>query len=153
MRRFRGRMPSAVSVWTAERAGRRAGWTVSSMLVADGDPAQVLGLLDEDSDLADLVTGGGPIAVSLLGGHHRGLADAFAGVTPAPGGPFRLGTWTETAWGPVLSDATGWVGARLSAPADRAGWSLLLRAEIEHVDVSANAEDALTYLRGRYRSS
>ena len=63
VRRFRGRMPSPVSVWTAERDGRRAGWTVSSILVADGDPALVLGLVDEDSELADLVSGGGPIAV------------------------------------------------------------------------------------------
>ncbi len=122
------------------------------MLVADGEPAQVVGLVDEDSDLADLVTRGGPIAVSLLGGQHRGLADAFAGVTPAPGGAFRLGTWTETEWGPVLSDATGWLGGRLSAPTDRAGWSLLLRAEIEHIEVPVAADVALAYLRGRYRS-
>ena len=120
MRRFRGRMPSPVSVWTAERAGRRAGWTVSSMLVADGEPAQVLGLVDEDSDLADLVTGGGPIAVSLLGGHHRGLADAFAGVTPAPGGAFRLGTWTETDVGTGAQRCDGLAG-RPAERADRPG--------------------------------
>lgn len=145
-------MPLPVSVWTAERAGRRAGWTVSSMLVADGDPAVVLGLVDEDSDLADLTFDGGPIAVSLLGSQHRGLADAFAGVTPAPGGAFRLGTWIDTEWGPVLGDANGWLGGRLSTPADRAGWSLLLRAGIEHVEVTEMTEGALAYVRGRYRS-
>ena len=153
VRRFRGRMPSPVSVWTAARGGRRAGWTIASVLVADGDPAEVLGLLDEDSGLADLLADGGPVAISLLGGDHRGLADAFAEVTPAPGGPFRLGSWTETAWGPVLDGAPGWLGARLpSGAADHAGWALLVRAVIEHVEVADGDTDVLGYLRGRYRA-
>ncbi len=152
VRRFRGRMVLPVSVWTAVRHGRRAGWTVSSMIVADGEPAEVLGLLDEDSTLADLVADGGAVAISLLGGGHRGLADAFAEMAPAPGGPFTLGRWTETEWGPVLADAPAWVGARLSDATGRAGWTLLLRAEIEHVEVSVDADRVLTHLRGRYRS-
>lgn len=152
LRRFRGRMPLPVSVWTAERAGRRAGWTVSSLLVADGEPPEVLGLLDEDSDLADLLAGGGPFAVSLLAAGHRGLADAFAGVAPAPGGPFKLGRWIETDWGPVLADAVGWLGVRGSGIPERAGWSLLIRAAIEHAEVGADADQVLGYLRGRYRT-
>ena len=80
------------------------------------------------------------------------MADAFAGVTPAPGGAFRLGTWTDSAWGPVLSDATGWLGGRLTESTDQAGWSLLLRAAIEHVEVGADSADGLLgYVRGRYK--
>jgi flavin reductase (DIM6/NTAB) family NADH-FMN oxidoreductase RutF len=153
LRRLRGRMPLPVSVWTAERGGSRAGWTVSSMLVAEGDPPEVLGLLDEDSDLADLLTEGGEVAVSLLGWPHRRLADAFAGAAPAPGGAFRLGRWTETPWGPVLFDATAWLGARLLRAPDKAGWSLLLRGEIEKVEIGAAPIDGLLgYVRGRYRA-
>lgn len=153
VRRLRGRMPAPVTVWTAELAGRRVGWTVSSVLVADGQPAELLGLLDEDSDLADAVLETRAFAVSLLGGTHRALADAFAGVAPAPGGVFRLGSWRETAWGPVLTDAAGWLGARmLAGQPEHAGWALVIRAEVEHVELGEPATDVLAHLRGRYRS-
>ena len=123
------------------------------MLVADGDPPEVLGLVDEDSDLADLLDAGALVTVNLLARSHAGLADAFAGVAPAPGGPFRVGTWNDTVWGPVLADAAGWLGARVlpSDTVSRAGWSLLVRATIEHVEVPADADTVLSHLRGRYR--
>ncbi len=134
LRRLRGRMPSPVSVWTAGSLTRRVGWTLSSFLVADGEPAVVLGLLDEDSDLADVLTaptstagGGATVVVNLLGWAHRGLADAFAGVAPAPGGVFKLGGWTDSAWGPVLDGAPAWLGARVTGPVEHAGWTLLVR--------------------------
>ena len=154
LRRLRGRLPAAVSVWTTTADGRRAGWTLSSFLLADGDPAELLGLLDEESDLADLLATSGTVAVNLLGWEHRFLADAFAGVAPAPGGPFRLGTWTDTPWGPVLDDAVGWVGARLRAPlGEHAGWGLLVRAEVERVVLRDAGAALLTSVRGRYRAA
>ena len=151
VRRLRGRMPAPVTVWTSAGAVR-AGWTVSSLMIADGDPPQLLGLLDEDSDLADLLLSTRTVAVSLLGWEHRGMADAFAGTAPAPGGPFRMGSWDDTDWGPVLTDGPGWIGARLlpGAP-DHAGWGLLIRAAIEHAEVSdASQAPVLAHLRGRY---
>jgi flavin reductase (DIM6/NTAB) family NADH-FMN oxidoreductase RutF len=153
LRRFRGRMPSAVSVWTAEIGGRRAGWTLSSFLVAQGDPAEVVGILDEDSNLADLLTDGAPFTVNLLAWPHRALADAFAGVGPAPGGAFRLAEWTDGGWGPALVGTPGWLGARVTGPIEHAGWGLLIRAAVEHVAVPASpAEPMLAVLRGRYRA-
>jgi flavin reductase (DIM6/NTAB) family NADH-FMN oxidoreductase RutF len=153
LRRFRGRMPTPVSVWTTALQHRRAGWTVSSMIVADGEPAELLGLVDEDSALADLVGASRTVAVSLLSWEQRGLADAFAEAAPAPGGPFRLGSWTDTAWGPVLDGARGWLGARLPEPSGHAGWALLLRGTVEHVQIDSTATgEALGYLRGRYRA-
>lgn len=152
LRRLRGRMAAPVTVWTTELDGRRAGWTVSSLLLADGRPSQLVGLLDEDSELADAMLRTRTVAVSVLGGQHRGLADAFAGLMPAPGGPFRLGHWRDTAWGPVLEDAVGWLGARLLAgEPERAGWALLVRAEIEQVELGDTGE-VLAHLRGRYRA-
>lgn len=154
LRRLRGRLPLPVTVWTSTAGGRRAGWTVSSMMVADGEPAEVLGLVDPDSDLVDLLAESRTVAVSLLGWEHRALGDVFAGLAPAPGGPFRTGAaWTDTAWGPVLASAPGWLGARLSPDTPDAGWSRLVRGQIEHVQVpAAPAGAALAYLRGRYRA-
>lgn len=153
VRRLRGRMMLPLSLWTSVAGdGRPVGWTVSSVMVADGRPAEVLGLLDEDSELADVVQQSRTVAVSLLGPPHRALADAFAGVSPAPGGPFRLGQWSQTPWGPVLADATGWLGARLvEGRPSHAGWGLLVRATVEQVEVNETTDAVLGYLRGRYR--
>ncbi|MDP9444664.1 MAG: flavin reductase family protein, partial [Actinomycetota bacterium] len=102
VRRFRGRLASGVAVWTSAYDDRPAGLTVSSMLVADGEPARLLALLDPDSELWDTAARARTVAVSLLGWDHRQLADAFAGVAPAPGGPFRMANWQHSRWGPVL---------------------------------------------------
>jgi flavin reductase (DIM6/NTAB) family NADH-FMN oxidoreductase RutF len=152
VRQFRGRMTAAVSIWAASADGRRAGWTVSSFLVAEGSPAVVIGLVDEDSDLATALTVSPTVSVSLLGWQHRPLADAFAGVAPAPGGVFRMGSWLDTDWGPVLSDSPAWLGARLTTEVGaHAGWALLVHAEIEHLEVADDPGDPLlAHLRGRY---
>ena len=153
LRRFRGRMASPVSIWAAASAGNRAGWTLSSFLVADGDPGEVIGLVDEESALTDILAETATVTVNLLGWDQRALADAFAGVAPAPGGPFALGAWIDTEWGPVLAESLGWIGARLRPDPDHAGWGLLLRALVERVEIQANpADDLLCYVRGRYRS-
>jgi flavin reductase (DIM6/NTAB) family NADH-FMN oxidoreductase RutF len=110
----------------------------------------VVGLLDEESDLAAALRPGAVLAVSLLGWQHRALADAFAQLTPAPGGAFRQGAWTQTDWGPVLTDAPGWLGARVTDdPGQHAGWTLLVRAGIEHAETGPD-ERALAHYRGRY---
>ncbi len=160
LRRFRGRTLAPVSVWAAERGGTRAGWTVSSFLVADGDPAEVLGLLDEESGLAELVTDGPSagdcdptrLSVNLLGWRDATLADAFAGLAPAPGGVFRIGTWTASDWGPVLHGGPGWLGVRLAPePPTHAGWGLLIRGTVEHVELGPwPPSGLLAHLRGRY---
>ncbi len=157
LRRFRGRLVSPVSVWTALGGGHRAGWTVSSFLVADGEPGEVLGIVDEDSDLGELLRhpeAETAVVVNLLGWAQRGLADAFAGQAPAPGGVFKLGEWTESAWGPVLVGAAGWIGARLGAgPPGHAGWGLLVRATVEHVELpDVDADGLLSHVHGRYRA-
>jgi flavin reductase (DIM6/NTAB) family NADH-FMN oxidoreductase RutF len=150
VRQFRGRMASPVSIWTCAADSGNVGWTVSSFLVADGSPGVVVGLVDEDSELATCLRTGGVLAVSLLGWQHRALADAFAQLAPAPGGVFRQGRWTQTDWGPVLADAPGWLGARLTNDLDQhAGWTLLVRADIEHVETGPDA-GVLAHYRGRY---
>ena len=155
VRRFRGRLGSSVTLWTSGTGHGRAGLTVSSVLVALGEPGHVLGLVDPDSDLAATLAVTGTAVVQLLAWEHRDLADAFAGVAPAPGGAFRVGSWTQTAWGPVLDGVTAWAGIRLHEPGRDVGWSLLLDGEGEHVDLAPTEPEAterppLVTRRGRY---
>jgi flavin reductase (DIM6/NTAB) family NADH-FMN oxidoreductase RutF len=140
VRRFRGRLGGRVTLWTSGTGADRAGLTVSSVLVALGEPAHVLGLLDPDSDLAAAAAETGTATVQLLSWEHRDLADAFAGVAPAPGGAFRTGTWAQTTWGPVLEGVSAWAGVRVADPGRAVGWSLLLDGVVEHVEIGA--EDA-----------
>ena len=148
VRRFRGRLGGTVAVACAGEGADRAGLTVTSFVVAHGDPAHLLVLVDPDSDLADAVEESGRLAVSLLTWEHRDLAEAFAGRAPAPGGMFRLGTWEQTEWGPVLADGAGWAAGPVVARTE-VGWSLQLDAEVARVVVRDG--EPLVHRRGRYQ--
>lgn len=149
VRRLRGRLGGAVSLWTTGVGAARTGLTVSSLMVAPGDPARVLGLVDPDSDLFDAVQATGTLVVALLAWEHRDLADAFAGVAPAPGGPFRAGRWHDSDWGPVLDGVAGWAGLRVDRPDQEVGWSALLQGVVEHVEIGPETAP-LVHRRGRY---
>ncbi len=157
LRRLRGRLGGAVAIVAAGEGAGRVGLTVSSLLVAAGEPALLLALIDPDSALADALEEGAEGArcvVSLLTWEHRDLAEAFAGLAPAPGGLFRTGgrtgaSWTQTPWGPVLDGALGWAGVSVRATAD-AGWSLLVTGELDEIVIGPEAVP-LTHYRGRYR--
>ena len=145
VRRLRGRLAAPVTLWTTPGP---AGLTVSSMLVADGDPGRVLGLVDEESEFWDAVSSAGVFAVSPLGLQDQQLADRFAGLMPAPGGLFATGDWTETEYGPVPKGAATWAGCRVDAHRPY-GWALLIEATIATVQLG-EAAPPLLHHRGRY---
>jgi flavin reductase (DIM6/NTAB) family NADH-FMN oxidoreductase RutF len=149
VRRLRGRVGGTVSLWTCGEGRSRTGLTVSSFMVANGSPARVLALVDPESDLVAALHDIEMAVVQLLRWEHRDIADAFAGVAPAPGGVFTLGTWSESAWGPVLDGAGTWAGVRVTHEPREVGWSVLLDAVVEHVEVGDDHE-ALVHRRGRY---
>jgi flavin reductase (DIM6/NTAB) family NADH-FMN oxidoreductase RutF len=149
-RRLRGRLGATVSLWTSGVAVARVGLTVSSYLVAPGEPPHMLALLDPESDLAEGLVETRVGVVQLLEWQHRDLADAFAGIAPAPGGAFRLGEWAQTEWGPRLVGASAWAGIRLvDADPREVGWSLLVEAVIEHIEITEEHQP-LVHRRGRY---
>lgn len=144
VRRFRGRFPAAVTLWLTGSGRRRAGLTISSMLVALGEPARVIGLVDPDSDLAHALEE--CFTVVLLEPGEHGLADAFAGLAPAPGGLFREG-FDDSGWGP-FKPGHSWAGVRLESTREL-GWSREVVGVIEHVHLGTGAP--LVHERGRYR--
>src|SRR5690349_12073117 len=101
VRRLRGRLGAPVTRWTAPGP---AGLPASSAVIADGEPGRVLGLIDDESELWTAIEGAGRFALAPLRPSDRQLADRFAGLMPAPGGPFRADRWRETDYGPVLAD-------------------------------------------------
>jgi flavin reductase (DIM6/NTAB) family NADH-FMN oxidoreductase RutF len=147
IRRFRGRVGGTVSLWTAGAETEPAGLTVTSFVVAAGEEARVLALLDPDADLTEKLLATGRGVVQLLGWDHRDLAEMFAGTAPAPGGMFRQAAFEQTAWGPHLSSAATWAGVRVEAD-QTVGWSTLVTTVVEHVEVGD--DDPLQHRRGRY---
>jgi 3-hydroxy-9,10-secoandrosta-1,3,5(10)-triene-9,17-dione monooxygenase reductase component len=152
VRRLRGRLPAAVTLWTVYgEQDRPAGLTVSSTVVIEGEPARLLGVLDEESDLFAALRAGGPFAVTALTGPDRRLADAFAAAMPVPGGPFTLVSWDRTGYGPVPAGAATWAGCRLDNTRP-IGWGQLVEATIERVELASAPTEPLVTWRGRYRT-
>lgn len=152
-RRLRGRLGGAVSLWTAglgDGSGR-AGLTVSSLLLANGEPPRLLALLDPDADLTETFLETGRAVVHLLSSSHRDLAEAFAGQAPAPGGLFRTATFEASSYGPVLLDATTRAAVSLESVVE-VGWSSLVTCVLDEV-VVGDDDAPLRHHRGRYSSN
>jgi len=145
IRRFRGRLAATVTLWAAPGP---AGLTVSSTVVADGEPGRVLGLVDDESDFYDAVIRARRFTITPLGDGDQQVADRFAGLMPAPGGPFAIGDWSDTEYGPVPAGAGIWAGCRLDAERPL-GWSMLLEGTIATVRPGTDRPPLLHY-RGRY---
>src|SRR5204862_6537997 len=107
------------------------------------------GLGDGDSDVCSAMEATGRFAVVPLGRAHRQLADRVAGLLPAPGGLFAAGDWRDAGYGPLPADAGTWAGCRL-ASARPFGWSLLVEATIERIELGG-ADEPLVHYRGQYR--
>lgn len=148
VRRLRGRLAAPVTLWTAPGP---AGLTVSSTLVADGDPGRVLGLIDEESELWEAIEAAQRFVVCPLRLDDRRLADRFAGLLPAPGGLFREGGWAETDYGPVPAGHDTWAQCRLVG-ARPMGWGLLVEALIDRIEFDKAEIAPLVHYRGRYHT-
>ena len=149
VRRFRGRLGGAVTLWTTGEGRSRAGLTITSLMVANGERPRVLALVDPDSDLHDGVETSGRCVVQVLGWRDRALAEMFAGTAPAPGGAFAHADWEQTEWGPRLTTATAWAYA-VRLDERPMGWSVELACELVACHVVAETEPALGHRRGRF---
>jgi 3-hydroxy-9,10-secoandrosta-1,3,5(10)-triene-9,17-dione monooxygenase reductase component len=147
-RRLRGRLAAGTTVWTTSGGtGEPVGITVSSLLVAEGQPPEVVGLLGPLSDFWDAVQVTKRFVVHVLGADQADLAERFA--LRYPGDPFEGLAVVTAAAGPVL-DAVGWRAHCRLAGYLEVGYSLLVRATIDEVSVTGDDVGPLVHYRGRY---
>jgi 3-hydroxy-9,10-secoandrosta-1,3,5(10)-triene-9,17-dione monooxygenase reductase component len=150
-RRLRGRLAAPVTVWTAQAAGKApAGITVSSVLVAEGAPPEIIGLVDPLSTFWDAAQETERFVVQVLTSDQERLAEKFA--LRFPGDPFADEETLPTAWGPALASASSRAGCTLMGSTE-AGYSQLVRARIEEVVLDERAVRPLVYYRGAYLST
>lgn len=149
VRRFRGRLASGVTIWTSG-AGTPTGLTISSMLVAEGAPSSVIGLVNDTSDLFESLQEAGRFVIHILDAGHYRLADRFAGRFPSPGGLFSDVATSTSEWGPVMTS----IPDRAFCSVERigeAGFQRMVVATIDKLELS-DLDHPLVYFRGRYRA-
>jgi 3-hydroxy-9,10-secoandrosta-1,3,5(10)-triene-9,17-dione monooxygenase reductase component len=149
-RRLRGRLVAPVTVWTAGELPGGAGLTVSSLLVAEGEPVRLLGLIDPASAFFEAMRAARAFVVHILAAGDRALAERFAERRPPLRGAFDGLEVTASPWGPVLAGSRPRAACRLerTTPAGRGD---LVEGAVEDLELH-ELEHPLAYLRGRYRS-
>ena len=150
VRRLRGRLVAPVTVWTAGRPPGGAGLTVSSVLVAEGQPARLLGLIDPTSAFWEAAQETRGFVVHILAAGDRALAERFSEVRPPIRSPFERLEVAESPWGPVLAGSRPRAACRLAGSAP-VGHAELVEGVIEQLGLP-DLEDPLAYLHGGYRS-
>lgn len=145
MRRARGRLGSPVTLWACGSGRERIGATVSSTQFLR--PAHLLGVLDPLSTLATALEDVRRWTVGVLGVQQVALAEAFGGMAPQPGGPFRAGNWRETEWGPIEQTIGTWCGVEWEE-ARPLGESLLVIGRVTHL--ALGDDEPLLHWRGRF---
>ncbi|HEX6678768.1 MAG TPA: flavin reductase family protein [Actinomycetes bacterium] len=149
-RRLRGRLVAPVTVWTAGRLPGGAGLTVSSLLVAEGEPARLLGLIDPTSAFWEAMQEAGTFVVHVLAAGDRPLAERFAERRPPVRGAFEGLALAPSPWGPVLDGTRPRASCRL-AGSTTVGYAELVEGVVEQLEVH-DLDDPLAWLHGRYRS-
>ena len=150
VRRLRGRLVAPVTIITAGNdPGTWTGLTVSSLVVAEGDPPLVYCLLGPATDLVERIAETDRFLVHVCEAEHRRIADVFAGSEPSPGGLFAGRQVTQTDHGPMLD------GFRATAACSvvngrEESFNVLVTARIDGVSTD-EVSDPLTYFRGGYR--
>jgi 3-hydroxy-9,10-secoandrosta-1,3,5(10)-triene-9,17-dione monooxygenase reductase component len=147
VRRLRGRLPGGVTVWTAGDASatQTTGITVSSLVMAQGDPPTLAGLVGPDTDFAEALEGSGVFVVHVLGDDHRRIGQHFAGMLPAPPELLRV---EPSPHGPVLAAVPDRIYCR-SVSTEPFGWSLLVQAVVDGTEIGP-PRPGLAWYRGDF---
>lgn len=141
-----------MTVWTTHTdATGPAGITVASILVAEGQPAMVLGLIDPLATFADAVVDSGRFVVHVVAEAQAKLADQLAGRSPTALDRFDDLEVSQSPWGPVVQELTSRVYCSV-LDATETGESTLIRAAVDEIELSGTPPAPLVYVRGFYRA-
>lgn len=149
-RRFRGRLAAPVTIITSGSGDHRTGLTVSSLVVAEGDPSRIYFLLGSTTDLFYGLEETGKFVVHVLGSDDHATADVFAGLRPSPGGRFAGLAVEQSEWGPVLSDVKTRAYCTFEG-GDEETFFIVAEGRIDKLELG-EMEDPLVYFRGKYRN-
>jgi flavin reductase (DIM6/NTAB) family NADH-FMN oxidoreductase RutF len=148
VRRFRGRLTAPVTIVTSGRPGKRTGLTISSILVAEGEPSFVHFLCGHSTELCEAVHDTGRFIVHILEESHRALSDRFAGIRPSPGGLFSGLQVNDTAYGPEIAELRSRAYCRYEGHRDDP-YHMLVHGIIDKVELH-DLREPLGYFRGEY---
>lgn len=148
VRQFRGRLAAPVTVVTAGTPETRTGLTVSSLLVAEGEPSHVHFLAGTTTDLWYAIEETGRFIVHVLEGGSRELSDRFAGIRPSPGGLFAGLDVADTEYGPEITGLDTRAYCRYVGHRDDA-LHALVHGAVERVTLH-DLRQPLQYFRGEY---
>ena len=148
IRQFRGRLAAPVTVVTAGGPESRTGLTVSSLLVAEGDPGHVHFLAGTATDLWDTIGETGAFIVHILERGFRNVSDRFAGIRPSPGGLFADIEVTDTPYGPEITRLGTRAYCRYDGSREES-FHALVHGRIEKVTLH-DLKEPLRYFRGEY---
>jgi flavin reductase (DIM6/NTAB) family NADH-FMN oxidoreductase RutF len=148
VRQFRGRLAAPVTVVTAGTAEKPSGLTVSSLMVAEGEPSFVHFLAGDTTDLWHSIQKTEAFIVHILDEEHRELSDRFALIRPSPGGPFAGLRVETTEFGPELSGLGNRAYCRYVGHREDAH-HVLVHGEIERIELH-DLRHPLQYFRGEY---
>jgi 3-hydroxy-9,10-secoandrosta-1,3,5(10)-triene-9,17-dione monooxygenase reductase component len=148
-RRFRARLARAVTIVTAGVGSSATGLTVSSLLIIEGEPSIAHVVVGPNTDLWETIAESGRFVIHVARSPHRHLSDDFAGMRPAPGGPFAGVAWSDSEWGPILTDLPDRAFCSMTSM-DEEGWSGLVTAVVDQLEIT-DLSDPLIHFRGTYR--
>lgn len=148
VRRFRGRLASPVTIITAGDPEGRAGLTVSSIIIAEGEPSRVYFLCGAATDLWEAVLSTGAFVIHVLERSARHLADRFAGLMPSPGGLFAGLDPDDTRHGPVIPSLPTRARCTLGGH-EQVGDHALVEGIVDTIELH-DFTDPLQYFRGGY---
>jgi flavin reductase (DIM6/NTAB) family NADH-FMN oxidoreductase RutF len=101
------------------------------------------------TDLWAVASATGRFVIHICRYDDRHLADVFAGLWPAPGGPFATAGSSHSDWGPVLDELPDRAYCSFES-GDEMGWSGLMVGSIDRVEVS-ELKDPMVHYRSGYR--
>jgi flavin reductase (DIM6/NTAB) family NADH-FMN oxidoreductase RutF len=148
VRQFRGRLAAPVTIITSGTSSRPTGLTVSSLLVAEGQPSHVHFLAGTTTDLWYAIEETRAFIVHILEGGFRELSDRFAGIRPSPGGLFANLAVADTEFGPEITRLRTRAYCRYVGHREEA-MHALVHGEVARVTLH-DLREPLQYFRGEY---